>query len=284
MKTKLLNFTLSLFIILSSTATNSSTTEIVFAEVNISDCAAELYINDIPIRKFKKNLAINSFLPISEYIIMNRNEIKVIINPGPTPSEADALNRTKSKCGNFEVSIVAKDMQDSSVQPVLLGQLSTDDNFKKNILTSSFSVKNLNERWSWEKSEQITLDNRTMNEITSKVISIHSTITNKRLQKFIAEFKVRIKDKSSAYPFYTVDEIKQMMITSLSEDPNNGIDLEFIPLQKNMFDFRLCANNRMVQIIDKNWEPSIRSKKVGNMDVQYNIFLSRINGEWIIVR
>jgi hypothetical protein len=69
------------------------------------------------------------------------------------------------------------------------------------------------------------------------------------------------------------------------EDRRKDKDWKVTALQPAQFNFRVCANGHMVEIVNADWEPTIRGKFEGTgADYSYRMFLSKIKGQWIMVR
>ena len=98
--------------------------------------------------------------------------------------------------------------------------------------------------------------------------------------------RIRMEEGHRANPEKDIKFTRERFIRNLkrnSELPGWKI----VPLSSLLPDFRVVADGKMVETIARDWKPLVRTKPIPeyNNDVfDYRMFLSKINGEWQMVR
>ena len=267
----------------------------------VSRCEAEVYINGIPIRYYKEHAQASS-VPLLPYVIEGMNTLELVIDPGPTPSKAlegaevvENAKRTNEK-GFAEAKVVRypDGVYPGDPSGEVLATLGFDviaaTAKKPRIARATFEIKKGDEpnlvRWAWVDAKKIDLkkDEENIRRTVEYVWQCFSR--GDFTGEMFALNQVSFQESFHAYPAsLDVDANRRDMeeyFRNLAAKPDWAVE----PLDMNQFDFRLCADDRMVQIINKNWMPTVRSlmMKSSGRVINYAMFLGKVNGKFVALR
>jgi len=267
----------------------------------VSRCEAEVYINGIPIRYYKEHAQASS-VPLLPYVIEGMNTLELVIDPGPTPSKAlegaevvENAKRTNEK-GFAEAKVVRypDGVYPGDPSGEVLATLGFDviaaTAKKPRIARATFEIKKGDEpnlvRWAWVDAKKIDLK-KDGEEIRKTVEYVWQCFSKgDYTAEMFALKKICLQEDTHAYPAGRgVDGTRRRMeqyLSSLIAEPDWGI----VPLDPDQFDFRLCADGRLVQIISKDWVPTVRSAPLKDYGgpVDYAMFLGKVNGKFVALR
>ncbi|TGM46497.1 hypothetical protein EHQ92_00815 [Leptospira biflexa] len=127
----------------------------------------------------------------------------------------------------------------------------------------------------WKQAETLTLTSELESSAISFLKDFTKILNTKDAKKILLATYYRGKDTSEVryYPYNETDELKSIQ----GMTKTIGSTWKF-NLQKNKF--RLVCNQQILEITDHKGEPVITSKKGASIP----IYLSRIDGKWVIVR
>lgn len=262
------------------------------------NCSAEIYVNGIPIRKYNDSDQPFVSIPLTYYRVDGINEIELLVNPGDSPSTARFDEKTISAAGvyasvrlvEYPLGVYPKDPSGKVLVEVMYqGTLNERASFPKSVKAAVDLGRTVG-RWAWQDAEDLKLDKSTTTEITEVIREIHKAWGDGDGKTIIKRAKIRWDDGDKIAK-RSIDERKkkeQQFIEEMKEGPEQT-PYEWImePFDPSTFDLRVVAGGKMVQAIDKNYKPIVRTKPIPSMDgfvVDYPMFLSRIKGEWYIVR
>ena len=117
-----------------------------------------------------------------------------------------------------------------------------------------------------------------MAEIYGTVVSIHRAFEDGDGKRIVEMARHYLADMGRAIPAYGTKRFTSDLIADVNA--NAGREEWIRPIYREEMDFRLCAGGRLVQIIDKNWQPTIRAIPQPDGEIYpFPIFLGRIDGE-----
>ncbi len=273
-----------------------------------NNCRVEFYLNGIPvaIRGGEKGHYVG--VPVNQYLVDRENALSIVVSPGPKPSEAisgpNGVKSPNAPAGNA-LAILAKyprgsvvggpdgeeitsiewpphddgEQDDEKPEQEEQGQ---PDMFPLEIVRK-FDMGRLFGPWEWQRAPVIDLNDETRDDIVDFLKMIGGALRQGDPEPFIQNSAVRLTEIARAYekgPGETAS-IVRLGVRNDSAQPWWGI--EEIDLRK--IDFRVCANRRMVDCVNKDWEPTLREFEDGEGGRgYYNMMISRIAEKWQIVR
>jgi hypothetical protein len=133
----------------------------------------------------------------------------------------------------------------------------------------------------WQKASKLKLNDKTLNELGNVVEKIHSIISDCNAESFIELSQNRIFDNCDAYNKHFD---RNIAIIKDGFQNNKISEVEFEALDPENFDFKLCANNRLIHCISKDKKPIIREKADNNGNCSYyDVFVGKIKRKWAII-
>lgn len=258
------------------------------------NCTAEIYLNGIPLYVVSPEKSLFDSKTVNQFVVSGDNTLEAIIFPGPKPTLASQRGETKTFQDETGLSIKLSDYPRGayagSPGVILLGQVDfqipigteyeTPIHIKKKIKLGHTNLA----PWSWEQTPNFSLDDDLKKEAIDLLKELQLSLNNGDPEPFIRASEPRFKDIATAYHFDVEDRktVFREQLFEFKKNPNwemeNIIDKEV--------ELRMCAENRMIDCLNSEWEPILHSKKneKGQIDPAYPIKLSVLNGELKIVR
>ena len=259
-------------------------------EMEKRNCDVEVYVNGIPMRRSLFSQPFNS-ITAHQYLIDGANEIELVIFPGSTPSQARLGKQEHDVTGvyaearlvKYPVGVYPRDPSGEVLTKITWhGQTNEKEVFPK-IVSMKSDLGPMFGRWIWQDSEKLVLNKHTMDEITKYVKEFHSAFLKGDGRNILNSGKMRFDAVYRAYPGRNRENDDALDLRDIKERQDNPA-WKVTPLNPTQFDFRLCAGNRLVEIVNKDWKPTIRGifEDTGE-EYSYRMFLSRINGKFHMV-
>jgi len=273
--------------------------EFLVLECKAEGCVAEFYLNDVPVIRRGPELGKSFAGPIHQYLVDGVNELAVVIEPGETPSIAitggeDAGRTRRTLQGASIWAKLARYPRGSATGgpdgvELLRVEWKSDAGgdarawaFPR-VVDGRVDLGPLKGRWAWQDAETLDLDEDEVGDLTFRLETLQESLENGDPEPFLALTGVRLDEFSRAYGNPPRDKIRQvrMAVQELSAEPAWGVE----PVDPDRFDLRLCGRNRLVQCIAKDWDPILRAKPdAEGGQVTWELFFSRIGGEWKVTR
>lgn len=267
------------------------TDQMIYVEMNKQNCEVELYLNGIPITRLSAKESKTSE-PAHQYLIDGANEIELLIYPGQTPSQARTAQRELDTKGAYAIAKLVKypvGVYPGDASGEVLGMVEwKGQDTKKEMFPKSISTKlelgPMFGRWQWQDAEQVTLDKKILSEISSYVDKFYAAFSTSNGQEILNLARVRLQELDKAYPGTDPAKENARFLRNVEKRKQNA-HWKVTPLRPTQFDFRVCANGRMVEIINSDWKPTIRGVfEDRDFEYTYQMFLSKIKGQWVMVR
>jgi len=281
------------------------TDKIYTAECYTQNVNVEFYINDIPVSI--RGPGFGSFwgAPVNQYLVNKDNKISMIIKPGDIPSRAKTGPLTGSYLaypGDREKALMRIC---SYPKGALLGGSSGKEIariawpekriLRKNVEINDFKLNNyplikeeifnignfFNAAKSYQKAISLKLIDEIKLNLSQFLEEFHSYIEKGNVDKFIELTSLRIRENADSYGKNineNIDLIKSEFKRNMSSE-----SWALFGLDTQCYDFRLCAGNKMVHCIAKDWKPIIREMPADNTCAYYDIFVSLIKMHWQVV-
>ena len=256
-------------------------------EAAVAGCEAEVYVNDIPLGRIGGEL---SPLPdrfgmtVSDYVVNGPNRIELVLFPGERPSLARAPQGNKDTAGvmawirlaEYDAGVAIGDGgytlhelfydgdQGEQPAPVVVGDVVG--------VTSQFSTP-----WAWERAEPLVMSGALIGEATRFVEDLWHVMSTRDVAGQNALSELNVREGCTAYgsDYRQTRAEHNAMLGDIFGDPTFAMRA----LAHETFDFRLCANNRLVECVGRDWKPVVVSAPdAGGTVMRVPLFLGRING------
>lgn len=261
---------------------------LIYLDFSVKDCAAEVWLNDIPLRMLDGKRQHNDSMPIPSYVVDGINQLELIVLPGGHPSVSRTGSHKSAPDGAFARARLAR-YQDGSLLDSDQGQElisvhwaadGQEHKFPFIIADKGDCGRNAG-AWSWQTADALDLM-RDRQLILDTLGAIYAAFRDGDASTFVVFCETFLKEEAIAYPAYTVDELRQRLVKDIRS--NTGKKDYVKPLAPEQFDLRLCANGRLVECIDKQWQPIIAGSAPGGDEFPFPIFLGKVGGKLGIVR
>ncbi len=266
---------------------------VVMAQLEIHGCAAELYLNSVPLIRLAHGVTMGGEnIAVQQWLTRGDNQLELLVEPGPTPSKARSEARLVER---KELRAVARLLrfkegaEGTAESGTLLAEAAFEwDAPKPNQLTFPYSVSTAVTMgsafgpWQWESWPVLTLDDALREEARAVLAALDAAVRGKHVDHIWQLTELQMLDAGKAYglseEFLRADVGDMLRVFAEDGDPTCPRD----PAEE---DFRLVAGGRLLQLVDKDFRPSFRLKdrKRGQI-VPFPTYLGRLGRELRIVR
>ena len=264
-------------------------------ECRAEQCTAEFYINDIPVIRRGPDIGDAFGGPVNFFMVDGVNTLDILVHPGPTPAEA-----VSGPGGNRYRMVPEKGAAASAALAAYPKGAVLEGPDREEIVSVEWKagegacvfpttkgvridLGDLYGRWKWQDAEPLDPDAGAFDEARDFVIGIHSSLAIGDFDRYVDLGVSRSEEADRAYgkPAGATAGTLRGMKAYCADDPAWGLQM----LNPDEFSFRLCGENRVVDCLSKTWKPVLEELPDMEGSVsRYPIMISRIDGEWEIVR
>ena len=255
-------------------------------EAAVEGCDAEVYLNGIPLgRVFGDGLRADRLsLTVNDYVVNGPNHLELLVDPGERPSLARAPHATRDTAGAYAYIRLAEYQAGENIgeggytlrelaYPGDQGELPRPIAFGERVsVTSQYAAP-----WAWENAEPLVMSGALVGEATRFVEDLWHVMSSRDVagQNALSELNVREGCVAYGSDYRQTRADHNAMLASIFADPTFALR----PLAYETFDFRLCANNRLIECVGRDWQPVIVSEpdREGTV-MRIPLLLGRING------
>ncbi|NQZ06097.1 MAG: hypothetical protein HRT35_02960 [Algicola sp.] len=267
-------------------------------DLYVKGCTAEFYVNDIPVRRMDGEEEHFHSMVAHHLLVDGKNKLEIIVWPGDTPSKArqksvlqdpedrQGLPKVCARLMRYPVGAFAGDTKSGQIIMQLNWEFDPQ-NFINNPdpypLAPSLE-KDLGKHlgfWYWQQAEPVNLEIE-LPLITQVVKAIHEAFKMGDGQVITRYCAPYLRDMGKALPAYGETAFVNDMLRDVSA--NAGKDDWVEPFLPENHDFRLCGNGRIVEVVDKNWLPTVRTiPNESGKKYPLAMFLGKIKGKWYVL-
>jgi hypothetical protein len=261
-------------------------------EMEVVGASAELYFNGLPVRyKTKKERGLIS-VPAMLYLVDHVNTIELVVGPGPIPSQARTGPNTDdskpekaiARLVEYPPGVFPGDPAGNVITEATL----QDFNVKlPHTIKACANMEKFFGEWQWQKeAETLHLDAKLTKEVTQFVEKAYLAYKNGNTEYLTKIARIFFIEGAKAHHHISGDTA----IGNMSDFSKNLKELikkdywKFSGLDPAQFDFRIVANGKMLECIDKKWQPIVKSDEIDEMSYPFPMLVSRINGKLEVVR
>lgn len=268
---------------------NAST--IVMAQLEVHDCTAELYVNDVPALRIAPPKLHLQNIAVEQLLVPGSNRLELLVEPLGRPSRAridihELPYRPMSAIGRL---IRFPEGADGTVEH---GQLLAETAFEWAPYTKrtfpvvagvEVDLGMAHGRWAWQDAPLLRLDAALADEAVLLLERVAAILRALDGDAFWRITERQLRDVRRAYPAITEAEMRRhlgvlMAYYAKVNDPVMAFD-------RAKHDFRVVGDGKLLQLIDQDWTTSFKLRDPGDgSPVPYDIFVARLDGELTIVR
>lgn len=264
---------------------------VIYAELEVKACTAEIYLNGFPLSRLVPPTTYFEATAAEEYLISGENELEILIEPAPRPSQARIERRDLATPGASATARVVRYPEGAFTEPEN-GEILAEVNwlgrpevavFPQSI-ARTFGLGSRSARWAWQDAPPLVLDEPLVLEARATLDEVARALRNGSVDAFWKATRVRTREGMQAYPAIREDEARAELETLLAyyrqfPDP-------VLPFRPERHDFRLVARDRVLHCVDDDGSASLRLKNPEDEGdiVPYPLFLARIGERLEVVR
>ncbi len=273
-----------------------------------NNCQVEFYLNDIPVALRGGHKGHFVGVPVNQYLVDRENILSIVVSPGPKPSESktgpNGVRSPKAPPGSALV-ILAKYPKGSTIGGPDGEEITSiewpphddgeqdetqEDQEEKGDpdlfpleIVRKFDIGKLFGSWEWQRAPRIDLDDDVRDEIVDFLKILGVALSDGDPEPFIKSSAIRLTETAKAYEKSPTDTTAVIRHGVRQDSGQKWWGIE--PFDPKKLDFRLCADGRMVDCVNKDWEASLRELEddEGGRGY-YNMLVSKIGDQWQIVR
>lgn len=262
-------------------------------DMYVKNGIAEFLVNGIPVKRLDSEVYGFNSMVGHHYLIDGENTFEIVINPGPTPSTAleqtpienDERHNQSPKAliqlMKYEVGSFAGDTEAGEI----LMQLNWEYNVEEHgntpfpiVAKAKFQLAHHMGEWAWQQCEKVNLRSEKA-ELTAIIEDLYSDFTSGNSVRVVHFLAPYLQDAGRALSAYGTQSLTEDVI----DDVNDNKALTAEEFDTESLDFRVCGANNLVQIVNKDWQPTLRiplGPEYEGDDYTLDMFVGKVNGRW----
>jgi len=264
-------------------------------DMQVKDCIAEFWVNGIPVTRLDSEVHSFNSLIAHHFLLDGLNTFEVVINPGPTPSLARATNIIDNdEKHSAEPKAIIQLMKytvgafvgDNDAGQILM-QLNWEYDQKVHgemhfpiVTKSSYQLGKHLGTWVWQTCPPLNLANE-REQIIAVLADIYKSFITGNSARVVGFLMPYIQDAERALPGYSAAE----QINDITNDINDNVQLteNASVFDIDKLDFRVCGQGNIVQIVNKDWLPTISiplGQEYDDDKYALEMFIGKVKGYW----
>lgn len=267
--------------------------EALHAEVELRHCTAELWLNGFPLRRKKHPGDPFASIPVHQYVIAGENRLELVIEPGDRPSESRMGDRTAALVGARAIARLVRypalafaDAEEGTVLGEVQWVAPTDRSETFPLVRSgSFVVPAPFGRFAFQDAPVLALDAATHAECVTLLGALREAFVRGEAARVRALLDLRFQEGLRAYPANEPALLDREMADYVAEVASP--DFEVLPLDGAQHDFRLVAQGRAIELVDRDFQPSLRFRgpdDEGDEITGFALTVARVGGRLVVIR
>lgn len=264
-------------------------------DLYVKDCAAEFYFNDIPVRKMEATENFHS-LNAHHLVLDGSNQMEIVVNPGPTPSVAKKVSTESTnekpdgdpkacmRLVKYPVGAYAGDTVTGKAVMQLNWELAKLEltSFAYPMFTSTkVDLGKMLGPWFWQQCSPVNFEQE-LPRIHQAVEALYTAFISGDAQTVVRMSEAALRDIGKALPAYGEQGFREDMLADIQT--NKVLTEKALPYDAELTDFRLCANGRLVQLINKDWSHTIKMPEDEEGEVyELPAFIGKLRDQWFVV-
>jgi hypothetical protein len=257
----------------------------------VQDCDAEVYVNDIPVARLLQHECAAVSLPVHPQLVQGNNQVRLLINPGPTPAEATEADVGRPIAHNASAQL--------RLMAVTLGQQPSEDDrglitkvtFSAQLgrpttapVTASAAVQlsvDLGPR-QWQRGQRFdSITPALRDSALSFVNQVRDALQAGQAYKLAPLWQSKITEAALAYGLQPTTQLREFVTEWEAAARTPGFQLA--PVTAANASLRLVADGRVVDCVGKDWEPLIRVTDMSACGLLLGLGIASIGGQWAVV-
>jgi hypothetical protein len=255
-------------------------------ESKINNCVAEVHVNDVPVRKLAAPVTLDS-RPVHQYLVPGQNRFRLVIQPGPNPGSALAPQKVAfvpdqpASAAMRLMSMPRGAFPDDPGVRVLFNQEWNAPAGQPvqvpHLFEHSQEVPGAGHNWEWIRGATFNTP-ASVQPVLDLLRACREGFARRDPGPFLEAAQARFRVMQIAYGLEIESEIAKFRASFEKVASESGFQMESI--DDANADLRICGDGKLVDCVDRAWEPILRSAKQPNglIRLRYSVKVVRING------
>ncbi len=262
--------------------------------LNIKNCIAELWVNDIPLSRLSPAALVGEGQAIEQFLIPGTNKLELLVEPGATPSRARSDVRKLEPKDAAASALVARYSigeavtPETGVRPLARVKWETADlkgepDLFPRSLVAEFDAGPAHGRWGWQDAPILTAGAALFDEARDVLQrELGDVFRTRSGALYYSLTEEQCKDAMRAYPAWDEATVRAEL-KEQAEIDSGGVD-PVVPIDPEKNDFRIVGGGRMIQCVDVDWTTSLKLRSKTGALVPIPVLLARIGKRLRVVR
>lgn len=265
-----------------------STPLLIYVELIAAMDRCDLLLNDIPVARSTGLRPCTDYLPAEQLLTSAENTLTLVVHPGLPASRARDPRRDWKPLRSRVVARVTRypvgvPMGDPS--GVLLAAITEDDAPDANgVIVRRFASLMAFPPWSWQQAPRLRADDTLRAEALRVARRVREALLDGDPAPVVDAVSVCMAEYAAAVPGRSHDALVSELIAWVRQNPARPTwDME--PIDPARVDLRLCADGRLVECLDIDGNPLVRSTpQEHGIVIPYPLLLGRHEGRLVSLR
>jgi hypothetical protein len=255
-------------------------------DLRLVACEVEVWLNDIPLLRASADADPQlRTLPVAEFVVRGDNTLTVVPQPGATPGSSRRPSGQAAAPGaRFEAKLVLYPEGEfpgsgGGQDLVVLAGGGPVPMPTQPVSTSRALPVNL-APWAWQRASVMRPTPELDAAVGRAVQAAHAAFAARQAEFFLQFGQPYFSEYARAYPAIGEAQRAQRLRDAWVRLGAAG-DWRVAPLVPEEFDFRLCAEGRLLELVDKQFRPVLRGE---SRPYPFPMFLGLLDGRLQMLR
>lgn len=228
-----------------------------YAQLFSRGVASELRLNDIPVVTAEAGKMVTAGIPVRQFTVPGQNVLSLVVGDwraAPAPGGWPGLAQVTARIADFEEG--AQLDEDKGIERAVLRPV-FDEKTPNPLTVGAPFESRIGGEWQWTQAPVLNPD-QVRPQLDALMARIHAAFVARDMGPLIPLFEPAIRDRVAAYPVLSIDgQIRMTMARFATANPRFW---EVEPLDLSRALYRPAAGGRMIEALDMDGRPLVRSK------------------------
>ena len=255
-------------------------------DLRLMDCAVDVWLNDIPLHRASAGPDAKLLtLPVAEYVRDGDNLLTVVPFPGTTPSSSREPQPAKvSPDARFEARLVFYEEGEfpgsGGGREAISVAAGGDAPMALRPVSQKRALRVPGEPWAWQRATVLSLTPEVRAALGRAIQQAHTAFAGRDAEWLLNFGQPYFADYARAYPGIPAAARAERFRKGFAALPGDP-PWKVAPLDAANVDLRLCAEGRLVEVIDRQFRPLLRAESV---PYPYPMFIGLLDGRMQMLR
>ena len=268
---------------------------IIHAQLEVSDCTAELWLNDIPLMRIDTSpgrIPIEN-IAVMQYLVPGTNLLEIVVEPGSTPSVA---RTERHELPLKKMSAIGRliRFQEGASGLVAEGDLLAEVRFQWD--NTSLDKRRFFPQgsgmqvemgaafglWNWQKAPALVPGEALFAEARGVLDEVEGALRAFDESRLWELTELQLRDVLRAHPVLTEPGLRSELAAKLAQIKTDTSPV--VARDPARHDFRIVGGGKLLECMDKDWTTSFKVRSPRGNALPYRMMLARIDNRLRIVR